>query len=338
MILIDAVYVHHSGVRILLDVLIRTLEKRQADVFYLLDERIRGQYDHLGKDRVCYIRGSAISRLSFYRKHQSLYRRIICFSSVPPLIRIKGECLVYLQSTLMITLNGVTPKTLLRRIAHNVYMRLTRRNVDRWVVQTQHMGIAAARFTGTVQGEIPILPFYPEFDSYTLPRDEHFRFLYVSEGYPHKNHSRLFHAFEQAWNSNRDIILHVTVGSGFPEVISEIDSFVKRGVPIVNEGFMPHDQLIPLYSRAQVQIYPSLTEAFGIGLIESALAGLPVIAADRPYVYELIHPTSTFNPTDILDIARSLISARNSENLPPATLNIHSLHEELTELILTPRS
>ena len=338
MILIDAVYVHHSGVRILLDVLIRTLQNRQADVYYVLDERIRGQYDHLGPDKVLYIPGTARARLAYYRQHQHRFRRIVCFSSVPPLIRIDGECLVYLQSTLMITLNGVTALTLLRRIAYNLYMRLTRRNVDRWLVQTRHMKEVAIRFTREDQGDIRVIPFFHEIQCQPKPRDDKFRFLYVSEGYPHKNHRRLFEAFERAWTIKPDIVLHVTVGAGFPAVLNDIDKVVQRGVPIVNEGFLPHHELVGLYGRVRAQVYPSVTEAFGIGLIESTHAGLPVIAADRPYVHELIHPTLTFDPTDVADMTRCLIEARESDVLAPATLNIQSHHEELADLILEPTS
>jgi len=338
MILIDAVYVHHSGVRILLDMLIRTLESRQADVVYLLDERIRGHYDHLGEHKVRYIRGSAVSRFTYYRDHQHRFRRIVCFSSVPPLIRIDGECLVYLQSTLMITLNGVTLQTVIRRIAHHLYLRLTRRYVDRWVVQTRHMRHVARQFIGKDEQEIPVLPFFHDIHTQALPRDGHFRVLYVSEGYPHKNHARLFNAFERAWKTHTDIVLHVTVGPGFPAVLHEIDTYVRRGVPIVNEGFLPHDQLIALYGRVQAQIYPSLTEAFGIGLIESAMAGLPVLASDRPYVHELLEPTMTFEPTDVASMTRCLMLARETGKLSPAILNIESQHEALANLILDPNS
>jgi glycosyltransferase involved in cell wall biosynthesis len=196
----------------------------------------------------------------------------------------------------------------------------------------------AMRFIGADQEDIPVIPFFHEIQCHPQPREDKFRFLYVSEGYPHKNHSRLFHAFEQAWKTNPDMVLYVTIGNGFPKLLKEIQTFAQRGVPIVNEGFLPHDQLIALYGRVKAQVYPSLTEAFGIGLIESALTGLPVIATNRPYVHELIQPCMTFDPTDVSSIARCLISTRNSENLPPATLNIHSQHEELAELILSPRS
>lgn len=332
MILIDAVYVHHSGVRILLDSLIRSLESANSEVAYLLDSRIHGVYDHLGKDKVHYIPGSAIDRYRFYRENQHRFRRVVCFSSVPPPIRIDGECVLYLQSTLMFTMDGVTRTTFLKRLAHNIYMRLTRRFVDRWIVQTEHMRTRSRRFLGN--RDIDILPFFPEADRQERIRDDHFHFLYASDGYPHKNHLRLFEAFERVAQLRPDATLHVTISNAFPELKSQISELQRRGVPVLDHGFVPHSEVFRLYAIANAQVYPSLTEALGIGLIESAQMDLPVLAADLPYVHELIKTPYRFNPFEVGTMANAMMAVRDESNLHPAELKIQNRLDELTRILL----
>jgi glycosyltransferase involved in cell wall biosynthesis len=251
---------------------------------------------------------------------------------VPPPIRIDGECIVYLQSTLLISLEGVTLKTLPTRFAHNIYMRLTKRNVDLWVVQTVHMRKLAVSFVG--HSHIPVIPFFRDFTSTRSHKDNHIHLLYVSEGYPHKNHHRLFEAFEMAWKHQPNLVLHVTVSEAFASVTFDLLRYQQRGVPIENHGFLPHDDVLALYGRVDAQIYPSMTEAFGIGLIESAQAGLPILAADRPYVHELIRPSVVFDPSNIGQMTESMLEFSRSKTTTPSTLNIINQKGALLELIL----
>jgi glycosyltransferase involved in cell wall biosynthesis len=78
-----------------------------------------------------------------------------------------------------------------------------------------------------------------------------------------------------------------------------------------------------------------LTESLGIGLIESAQAGLPVIAANRPYVIELIKPTATFDPLDLESIRAALIAVA-AKPAKPAQLRIRSHLGDLVERIVAP--
>ncbi|MBF2003306.1 MAG: glycosyltransferase family 4 protein [Synechococcales cyanobacterium M58_A2018_015] len=48
---------------------------------------------------------------------------------------------------------------------------------------------------------------------------------------------------------------------------------------VIFHGYVPHDQLIDLYRRADVLINPSLSEAFGMSLVESMATATPVIGA-----------------------------------------------------------
>lgn len=213
-------------------------------------------------------------------------------------------------------------------------MRFFGGHVDEWVVQTEHMRQIAARFFQLKPSDVAVLPFFK--DPFPVPeKTPHsgFHFLYTSEGYPHKNHLRLFKAFERASKNHSDIVLHVTISDRFRQLKDQIQTMNSRGVKIVDHGFVSHQELITLHASMDCQVFPSLTESLGIGLIESAQAGLPVIAANRPYVFELIEPTATFDPLDVRSIENSLMDVMSK---PPeaASLRVSSHLGELVRRIV----
>ena len=68
------------------------------------------------------------------------------------------------------------------------------------------------------------------------------------------------------------------------------------------------------YSKANILLYPSLYESFGLGLIEGAMHGLPIIAANLPYVYEAINPNAVFDPLSADSIYEQMVKSGNVIN------------------------
>ena len=54
-------------------------------------------------------------------------------------------------------------------------------------------------------------------------------------------------------------------------------------------------------------IYPSLFESFGLPLVEAQSFGLPVLAAERDYVRDVITPAESFDPESAVSIARAVM-------------------------------
>ncbi len=330
MILFDALHVNRSGGEVLLDVLIEGLLPHQESIHFLLDDRLKGKFDGAGLKHLTYLPATLMNRHRFYRSNQHRYARMFCFSGIPPTVKTDGECLVYLQNTLLIDHPGWRHSAALKLALRQLYMRLFGGHVDGWVVQTEHMRHIAARFFKLKPTDVAVLPFFK--DPFPVPERiprSGFHFLYTSEGYPHKNHLRLFEAFEQASTIHPDIVLHVTISDEFQTLKVMIQTLNSRGVKIVDHGFVSHPELIRLYASMDCQVFASLTESLGIGLIESAQAGLPVIAANRPYVFELIEPTATFDPLSIKSIEACLLDVA-SKPTDPASLRVRS---QLSELV-----
>lgn len=336
MILFDALHVNHSGAEVLLDVLIDGLRPHQEGIHFLLDDRLTGKFDAHGLDNVTYLPASLMDRHRFYQTNQHRYPRIFCFSGIPPTSKTDGECLAYLQNSLLIEHPGWRHSQAMKRSLQNLFMRAFGGNVNGWIVQTEHMRRIATKFFRLGPSDVSVLPFFKD-PLGVSERVAHngFHLLYTSEGYPHKNHRRLFDAFEKAWLTRPDLVLHVTLSDRFGALKTLVTELNAKGLPIVDHGFVSHGELIRLYASMDAQVFPSLTESLGIGLIESAQAGLPVIAANRPYVYELIEPSATFDPLDIESIATSLLQLASAPT-KPALCRVSSHLNELIGRITAP--
>lgn len=334
-ILFDALHVNRSGGLVLLDVLLQGLRPHEEKIHFLLDARLRGKFDDRALANVSYLPATIPARFSFYRDHQHRYRRIFCFSGIPPLMRTDGECIAYLQNSLLIEHPGWKQPTALKRAVQNTYMRLFGRHVDSWIVQTEHMQRIAARFFRLDPSSILVAPFFKD-PIPTLPKVPHegVHFLYAADGYVHKNHSRLLDAFEAMSTERKDVTLHVTLADRFSELKARVSEMKSKGVPILDHGFLPYSEVARLYAMADVQVYPSLTESLGIGLIESAQMGLPVIAADRPYVKELIETPYLFNPLDAIEMAETMMRVASTGDRKAPLLRIRNRRSTLVNAII----
>jgi glycosyltransferase involved in cell wall biosynthesis len=94
--------------------------------------------------------------------------------------------------------------------------------------------------------------------------------LYPANPWPHKNHSRLFEAFEQLRRRRPELRLVLT-GTGL-ERLSPPPGVISR-------GRIPRDQLASLYRRASALVFPSLYEGFGQPPLEAMASGLPVASS-----------------------------------------------------------
>ena len=70
MILIDAIYINNSGGLVLLQYLIKELEKSKLDIFYLLDDRTEQLFSNLNEDRCKFMSSSFYKRVVFYTKNK----------------------------------------------------------------------------------------------------------------------------------------------------------------------------------------------------------------------------------------------------------------------------
>jgi len=84
-------------------------------------------------------------------------------------------------------------------------------------------------------------------------------------------------------------------------------------VDVLLTGFVPDSTLSLLYQSADLFVFPSIYEGFGLPIAEAVLSGTLAIASDSSSMVELVtNPILQFDPEDPADIARCIIGALNS--------------------------
>lgn len=295
MILLDAIYINNSGGKVLLDYLIETLEKSNLEIHYLLDERVRNKHPFL-KNSVTYLDPSFFKRHQFYRKNKNTFSKVLCFGNLPPTIKLKAIVYTYFHQNLFLEIPRGTPiHSKVVFVIKSFILKTIQNNTDFWIVQTELMANSLQK---KMTKPVLIIPFYPQLLSHKDFVRKSNTFLYVSSGAAHKNHNTLFTGFKWFYDEYKVGELHVTVGAEFKELYAQIQLLVVYGYPIINHGFIPRSRLNQIYATCTFAIYPSLSESFGLGIIEALENKCDIIGANLPYIFAVCEPSLVFDPTN----------------------------------------
>ncbi len=332
MLLIDAIYIHNGGGKILLDYLIDCLEKTNLKVHYLLDERIKNRmYNIKDSNHIEFVSSSFVNRYRFYKKNKKTFSKIFVLGNIPPLVKTRAVVYTYFHSALY--LNQPIDYSFLEKLIFNIKIKIiefTNINTDYWLVQTP---LLKKGFIEKYKRIAEVLPFFPELTPVEKINREKERFLYVSNGHIHKNHSRLIKGFCKMYDAHKKGTLVLTINDDYPQVIDMINKARKDGYPIENIGFVDRASLIREYQKAEYIVYPSLTESFGLGLIEGISLGCKVAGADLPYTYAVCEPSLTFNPLEITAISDAFQKCLSTEEMPVSKAKVHNQIKDLIRLL-----
>ena len=256
---------------------------------------------------------------------------VLCLGNLPPLLKLSGYVLVYVQNRYLIDdikLKDFPLKIRLRLWMERVWLFYRASNVDEFIVQTNSMKILLeARIKNRVP--VTVLPFLADNAGYSrdwqpLRRkakakdEEKFDFLYVASGEPHKNHQRLIEAFCLLSDEGLFPSLKLTLDKiKFSSLCSWIDQKINQyGLNIINAGNSSRDEVECFYSQSSALIFPSTFESFGLPLVEARQAGLPILASELDYVRDVVDPDYAFDPKSDVSIARAIKRFLNVEEKP----------------------
>ena len=129
-------------------------------------------------------------------------------------------------------------------------------------------------------------------------------FLYLGTLEPRKNLPLLIRAYAR-WRAettadNREIKLVIAGAKGwFYEQIFTLVTQLHLEDAILFPGYVPTDELPDWYRAAEVFIYPSLFEGFGLPVLEAMACGTPVICSDTGSLVEVVGESAlTFPAAD----------------------------------------
>ena len=310
MILIDAVAINRGGGKILLDYLIQKIDIGSNNILFLLDKRILNNHQKINNNnKTIYINNNFKDRLLFYLKNKNKFSKVLCLANYPPPIKLDIEVFTLFQNVAIFdrfTYSGLIPS--IKRIIFYYH----RKNTDYWIVQTPSVkNLLQSKFD--IKNDIYIYPFF-SFNNFSLTSKvtkKQNQILYVSDGDPHKNHIRLFNAFDKFSKIYPSFKLIVTISNNYPRLLDLIEKYNSNGISIKNIGFVSQQILSEYFKTSMFFVYPSLEESFGLGLIEAANYKLPVVASDLDYVYDVINPVETFDPYNEEDIFKALMNFKN---------------------------
>ncbi|MBQ3318675.1 glycosyltransferase [Candidatus Saccharibacteria bacterium] len=139
--------------------------------------------------------------------------------------------------------------------------------------------------------------------------------LYVGNLKPHKNLKNLLKAFAKL--ENRDDLTLRLVGKSFDNynILDKLPKKlgIEKNLEILGEK--SSDELVKIYNEADLFIFPSLYEGFGLPILESLRCGTPVVCSNTSSLPEVgADLVSYFDPTSPSDMAR-VISAHLDDKL-----------------------
>lgn len=121
---------------------------------------------------------------------------------------------------------------------------------------------------------------------------------------PHKNLSTLFAAFAKLPKNLRGAHRIVIVGD-----IVESQKAIYRemlssaGLPVevlVTTGYVSDEELVAIYSDAQLMVFPSMDEGFGLPALEAMSCGTPTLGSNASSIPEVVGMAEAlFSPSDI---------------------------------------
>lgn len=150
-------------------------------------------------------------------------------------------------------------------------------------------------------------------------------FLFVGTFKQSKNIPNIIRAFDKFNNKSYLLVL---VGSNFwlDEQIQNTVNKTKNKDLIKILDFVDDNLLEALYTKASGFISPSFNEGFGLTYVEASYYGLPIIAADRGSVKEVISNGALYvDPNNISEIEKGLETLLTNKVLVKKTTKTASL-------------
>jgi glycosyltransferase involved in cell wall biosynthesis len=127
-------------------------------------------------------------------------------------------------------------------------------------------------------------------DRYGIPEGPYV--LSVNSPDPRKNVPHAIHAFARMAHEGRDVLSSLVLtgndGPGSDRIHQTIAEYPALRGRVILTGHVPDEDLAPLYTGAQVFVYPSIYEGFGLPPLEAMQCGTPAITSNTSSLPEVV--------------------------------------------------
>ena len=203
-----------------------------------------------------------------------------------------------------------------------ITFRMTACRAARVLTISQHSKLDLVEIYGLPEEKVVVTPLAagPEFvppvsaDAY----EELMVHYGIDEGYilavgnlqPRKNMVRLISAYTRLRDVRPDIehkLVIVGQESWRHDPILDFMNKSRWAADIIHTGYVPGPDLPGLYGRADLFVYPSIYEGFGLPPLEAMACGTPVIVSNRSALPEVVGEAGLLiDPFDVEDLAASM--------------------------------
>ncbi len=132
---------------------------------------------------------------------------------------------------------------------------------------------------------------------------------------PRKNQARLVQAYAAA--RRRDVKLVLVGGKGwcYHEVFAQVERW-GLSHDVLFPGFVPMEELPWWYRAAEIFVYPSLYEGFGLPVLEAMASGTPVVASAASSLPEVAGDAALLiDPYDVEAMTQAMVRLLDDEVL-----------------------
>lgn len=144
------------------------------------------------------------------------------------------------------------------------------------------------------------------------------RYLYYgAASLPHKNHKRLLNVFKTVKAEHPDLQLVLTGARDYGEgSIFEHIKTLGLEEDVVLLGWLPFEDVALIYSGAELFVFPSLHEGFGMPVLEAMYTETPVTCSDIEPLKEIVADGALlFDPLDEDSMKQSIVSILEDSEL-----------------------
>lgn len=171
-------------------------------------------------------------------------------------------------------------------------------NPDKIVVT--YSGVDLSSFVKKQKAEYEYL-----YEKYSVPKDKKV-LMYVGNLKPHKNLKRLLEAFKDIDEAEGSVL--VLVGKAFEnyDIIAVEEQYgIKNRV--IHTGMINNEELVDFYNLADLFVFPSLYEGFGVPPLEAMACGTPVVCSNNSSLPEVVGDAAlTFDPLNVKEIINAI--------------------------------
>jgi len=243
----------------------------------------------------------------------------------------KGPSIVTIHDLTLSFFPGKKKKSIISRIGYMLTIRSAVRKAKKVITISENSKNDLTQITGISKDKIELIyqgvseEFKQIHDNLRIKKtlqkyniDDPF-FLYTGVWRYHKNIPNMIKAFKKVRELSGDDIKLVITGKEdpyYPEV-KELPRDLGVEDHVIFTGLVDEDELIDLYNAANIYIFPSFYEGFGLPPLEAMACGTPVAASEASSIPEVCGKGNAvfFDPNDFNDMAQNINALYNDRGL-----------------------